>query len=60
MCLMKNDIKYTEIIQNYLLNEENGGIIIKFLNRGDIFKPEKIDDLVEYEKKLEKEGESLY
>lgn len=51
-----NDIKYTEIIQNYLVNEENGGIIIKFLNRGDIFKPEKIDNLTEYKKKLEKEG----
>ena len=24
-----NDIKYTEIIQNYLINEEKGGIIIK-------------------------------
>ena len=54
-----NDIKYTEIIQNYLENEENGGIIIKFLNRGDTFKPEKIDNLTEYEKKLEKE-ESHY
>ena len=51
-----NDIKYTEIIQNYLVNEENGGIIIKFLNRGDTLKPEKIDNLTEYEKKLEKEG----
>ena len=54
-----NDIKYTEIIQNYLVNEENGGIIIKFLNRGDTFKPEKIDNLTEYKKKLEKE-ESHY
>ena len=54
-----NDIKYTEIIQNYLVNEENGGIIIKFLNRGDTLKPEKIDNLTEYEKKLEKE-ESHY
>ena len=51
-----NDIKYTEIIQNYLINEENGEIIIKFLNRGNTFKPEKIDDLAEYEKNLEKEG----
>ena len=51
-----NDIKYTEIIQNYLLNEENGGIIIKFLNRGNVYKPEKIDNLTEYEKKLKKEG----
>ena len=54
-----NDIKYTEIIRNYLVNEKNGGIIIKFLNRGDTFKPEKIDNLTEYEKKLEKE-ESHY
>ena len=39
-----------------MVNEEDGGIIIKFLNRGDTLKPEKIDDLAEYEKNLEKEG----
>ena len=42
-----------------MVNEENGGIIIKFLNRGDTLKPEKIDNLTEYEKKLENE-ESYY
>lgn len=46
-----NDLKYTEIIQTYFI-DKNGGINVRYLNRGEYNKPEEVHDLAEYEKKL--------
>lgn len=46
-----NNLKYTEIIQRCLISK-NGGISIKYLNRGEYDKPEEVDSLSEYEENL--------
>lgn len=50
-----NDSKYTEIIQNYFLDNNKKGIKIRYINRGIYNKPKEVNNLEEYENNLENE-----
>ena len=50
-----NDSKYTEIIQNYFLDNNTKGIKIRYINRGIYNKPKEVNNLEEYENNLENE-----
>lgn len=50
-----NEVKYTEIIQNFMKNSENNGITVKFVNRGIYNEPKEIYNLEKYEDEIKKE-----
>jgi putative albumin-binding protein-like protein 1 len=46
-------LKYTEIIQNYSLNNNTKAMKIRYINRGIYNKPKEVNNLKEYENNLE-------